>query len=171
MKRQLQTHAITGSQLIADTCLVCGKDNPVGYHAQFLNLDDGRALALFVPDPNLQSYPDRLHGGVSSALMDELLSRSIQVKEPKQLSVTLELNLKFRAPVPTGQQIRAVSWVVKDRSKVYDAAGEVLLDDGTVAVEAQGRFYKISLADVGGTDATRTYFFEDDRPYPATIEA
>ncbi len=169
MKRQLQLHKITGPQLIADTCLVCGKDNPIGYRVQFLNLDDGRALALFSPNPNLQSYPDRLHGGVSSTLMDELLSRSIQVKCPTQLSVTLELNLKFRAPVPMDSEIRAVSWVEKERSKVYDASGEVILEDGTVAVEAHGRFLKVDLASVGGTDKNRVYFFEDERPYPQSI--
>lgn len=101
--------------------------------------------------------------------MDELLSRAIQVKYPTQLSVTLELTLKFRAPVPMDCEIKAVSWVEKERSKVYDASGEVILEDGTVAVEARGRFMKVDLESVGGTDENRVYFFEDERPYPQSI--
>ena len=166
MKRDLQEHKVIGAQFIDSNCLVCGKDNPIGYHTQFLNLDDGRCLAIFKPHHNLQSYPDRLHGGVSCTLMDELLSRAIQVSKPKQLSVTLDLKVRFRAPLPLNGEICAVSWIVKDRAKTYDAAGEVILPDGTVALEATGRYLKVAPEEIGSSD---NGFFEDTRPYPQTV--
>ena len=123
MKRELQQHKVVGSQKIAENCLVCGKFNERGYHAQFLNLDDGRVMAIMTPTEHLQSYPDRLHGGVISTLMDELLSRAIQAEFPMLLSVTLELSLTFRTPVPFDKEIHGIAWVEKNRSRIYDAAG------------------------------------------------
>lgn len=170
MKRKLTEHAVVGAQCIAEDCLVCGKFNEQGYHAQFLNLDDDRVMAVMRPAEHLQSYPDRLHGGVISTLMDELLSRAIQSRFPMMLSVTLELSLKFRCPVPFDGEIRAVAWVEKDRTRIYDAAGEILLPDGTVAVQASGKFLKTPAADLAGADG-RIVFLDDDRPYPATVMA
>jgi len=170
VKRELIQHKVLGAQEIAESCLVCGKFNEQGYHAQFLNLDDGRVMVRMLPSEYLQSYPDRLHGGVISTLMDELLSRAIQAKFPKIISVTLDLALKFRSPVPYDTEIRGVAWVVKDRSRIYDAAGEIILPDGTVAVQATGKFLKTDPDDLRGkTDHIE--FLTDERPFPEFVVA
>lgn len=170
MKRELHQHKVVASQEIAECCLVCGKHNDQGYHAQFLNLDNGQVMAVMTPSPYLQSYPDRLHGGVISTLMDELLSRAIQAMFPKVISVTLELSLTFRTPVPFDEEIHGIAWVTKDRSRIYDAAGEIILPDGTVAVQATGRFLKTDPEELRG-DSDHVAFLTDDRPYPEYVMA
>lgn len=170
VKRELSLHKVLGVQEIAESCLVCGKFNEHGYHAQFLNLDDDRVFVRMRPSEHLQSYPDRLHGGVISTLMDELLSRAIQARFPKVISVTLDLSLKFRTPVPYDSEIQGVAWVVKDRTRIYDAAGEIFLPDGTVAVQATGKFLKTDPDDLRG-ETDRIEFLTDERPFPEHVMA
>ncbi|MGI6220931.1 MAG: PaaI family thioesterase [Coriobacteriales bacterium] len=169
MKREMTRRRVVGNQLIADNCLVCGMDNHIGLHAQFMNLEDGCVYAEFMPRFELQSYPDRVHGGITSSLMDEILSRAIQNESTYQLSVTIELSLKYRAPLSLDKPVRAIAWVERDRSRVYDARGQVVLEDGTVAVEAWGKYLKADIYELGGEEG-REYFFKDTRPCPEFVE-
>lgn len=169
MKRELQRHTVTGSQVVASECLVCGKDNPNGFHTQFLNLDDGRVAAVMTPCNDWQSYPDRLHGGVTCAILDELLGRVTQIDNPWELAVTVELNVKYRSPVPLDKEVHAVAWLVKDHKRLFDAAGEIVLEDGTIAAEATGRYLRTTAKDFAGQGENADFLYEDPRPYPESI--
>ena len=168
VKKEMSRRRVIGNQLIADDCLVCGMENHIGLHAQFMDLEDGCVYAKFTPRFELQSYPDRVHGGITSSLMDELLSRAIQNGRPRQLSVTIELSLKYRAALSLDKPVRAIAWMERERSRVYDAAGQIVLEDGTVAVEAWGRYLKADMDELGGEEG-REYFFEDTRPCPEYV--
>ena len=48
-------------------CFVCGIHNPFGLHTDFYELEDGSLAAKVTPSEHHQSYPGRLHGGVSAA--------------------------------------------------------------------------------------------------------
>ena len=101
-------------------CLVCGRDNPFGLHARFYELapdaspspteGDGPAgpgpaagrelLGVFRVREEHQSYPGRLHGGVSSAILDETIGRAILLLQPDAWGVTVEFSVRFRRPLP-----------------------------------------------------------------------
>lgn len=56
-------------------CFVCGINNPWGLKARFYELEDGTVAALVTAQWEHQSYPQRVHGGVITALLDETLGR------------------------------------------------------------------------------------------------
>lgn len=78
-------------------CLMCGESNPLGIRLQFKVQSDGSVLAVFPCRELLQSYPETLHGGVISALLDAAMTNvlfSIGI-----VAVTAELTVRFLAPV------------------------------------------------------------------------
>jgi uncharacterized protein (TIGR00369 family) len=88
-------------------CLVCGSANPLGMKLKFRVQSDGSVVALFPCREALQSYPETLHGGVISALLDAAMTNalfSIGV-----VALTAELTVRFLAPVSLnhGAVIRA----------------------------------------------------------------
>jgi len=136
-------------------CFVCGLENASGLKGSFYELEDGSVLGRFESKPEWQGYPERLHGGLASAMLDEVMSRAGMVgEESESWGVTSGLSLNFRKPVPLGGEILARARIVKRGGRVYEAAAEILLADGTAAVEATGRFLKMRLSSIMAGDVT-----------------
>jgi acyl-coenzyme A thioesterase PaaI-like protein len=172
---------IDRAQNISRMCLVCGRDNPFGLHARFYELaaDDGDAgrtpaapaggrelLGVFSPRDEHQSYPGRLHGGVSSAMLDETIGRAILLLQPDAWGVTVEFSARFRRPLPLDEDIRCVARITRDTSRLFEGSGEILLRDGTVAVAATGKYLKQTLADITDGDFAEREWFADPREAP-----
>lgn len=148
MRRQ----RIIKKQYNSRRCLVCGLGNDFGLKAAFYELDSGELLAIFTPKDEHQSYPGRLHGGISSTIIDEAIGRAIMINHPGQFGVTVEISLRFKKPVPTGQELRVVARITRDTSRFFEGSGELLLPDGTVAVEGRGRYLKMDLDKIADFD-------------------
>ena len=73
---------VVAAQNISRMCLVCGAENPAGLQGRFYELDGGELLGVFRPRQGHQSYPGRLHGGISSAVLDETIGRAITIAHP-----------------------------------------------------------------------------------------
>jgi uncharacterized protein (TIGR00369 family) len=127
-------------------CLVCGLRNPSGLAAAFHELENGDLLAVFTPRQEHQGYPGLLHGGISSAILDETIGRAVMIRHPQDAwGVTVELSVKYRRPVPVGTELRVLGRVTKDGRRFFEGSGELLLPDGRVAVEATGRYMHLPL--------------------------
>ncbi|MCC8034996.1 MAG: PaaI family thioesterase, partial [Rikenellaceae bacterium] len=134
-------HKITARQYNSRMCFVCGTENSSGLGARFFETEGGELICVCTPCEHHQSYPGRLHGGIASALLDEVIGRVISVGKPQTVwGVTLELSLKYLKPVPYGQQIKVVGRVDEDLGRMFTGSAEIVLPDGTVAVSATGRY-------------------------------
>ena len=91
---------VLSKQLNSRNCIICGLDNNSGIKAPFYNLDDGSVASIFEYKSFHQSYPGRAHGGMITALLDELIGRALWVKSPDVYAVTTSINVSFRKPVP-----------------------------------------------------------------------
>ncbi|THB76645.1 MAG: PaaI family thioesterase [Desulfobulbaceae bacterium] len=138
-------------------CFVCGLENQFGLKSRFYQLENNEILALFNPANEHQSYPGRLHGGISAAILDETIGRAVMGHTADSLwGVTLEFSIKFRKPVPITDEVRVVARITSENKRTFEGSGEILLPDGTVAIEGQGRYLKMKLSKI--TDAQ----FEDE---------
>lgn len=159
-------HKITNKQNNGKNCVVCGDHNEFSLNARFYDLDSGEMAAVFHTRDWHQSYPGRVHGGMAAAVLDELMGRAICVDEPGTWSVTVDLNVKYKAPVPTDSELTAVARVVKNNRKIFESEGEIYLDDGKVAVKAHAKYMKLpadKIADQSFLD-TEWYYLEEDDP-------
>jgi acyl-coenzyme A thioesterase PaaI-like protein len=158
------------SQNVSRMCLVCGAGNPVSLKAQFLELEGGDLLGVFHPLEVHQSYPGRLHGGISSAILDETIGRAIIIAEPGIWGVTAEFSVRFRQPVPLDGEIRAVGRITRNTSRLFEGTGEILLADGSVAVEGRGKYVKMSIEDIAEGGMDEREWLADRREAPASVD-
>ena len=77
-------------------CIMCGLDNEYGVRAPFYNMEDGSVATLFSYRCQHQSYPGRVHGGLITAMIDEMGLRALWAKELSEESfgVTFSIDTK-----------------------------------------------------------------------------
>ena len=115
-------------------CFACGEENPIGLHLHFFWIPDG-ALAFFTPRPEHQSYDGRMHGGLITVLLDEIMGNYLFRKEGVP-AYTARIDLRFRAPVRIGDTIRCEGHEVKRKGRLVIMEGVITNPDGTIAAEA-----------------------------------
>lgn len=125
-------------------CFVCGRENEASLKARFFEMEDKSVIALATARSIHQSYPFVVHGGVSTALLDETMGRAIMTLEDEMLGVTVEMCTKFHKTVPYDVPLVIHARVTEQGEKIYTSEGSIILPDGTVAVTATGKFYKMN---------------------------
>lgn len=146
------SYIVKGKQENSKMCLVCGLKNPFGLHGSFYELDNDELLAVFRPLEEHQSYPNRLHGGIATAALDETIGRAIMIKHRDIWGVTIGFTTRYRKPIPLDEEFRVLGRITKDAHRIFEGTGEILLRDGSVAVEGRGRFLKLPLEDISDFD-------------------
>lgn len=122
-------------------CFVCGRDNPIGFHLHFFQDDGGCVYADYTPREEHQGFPGVMHGGLVSALLDEILGRAAIANDV--WCMTAELEVRYKKPVPVGVPLKLRGEIVKLRGRVIEGKGELRLADGTVAALAHGTYLRI----------------------------
>jgi len=115
-------------------CFACGKDNPIGLHMQFAYEDDS-CISYFTPRHEHQSYDGRMHGGLISVLLDEVMGNYLFNKEGKP-AYTAKMELRFRAPIMIGTRIKCVGREMNRKGRLVVMQGQIINPDGKVAAEA-----------------------------------
>lgn len=160
---------VRAAQNISRMCMVCGTENASGLHARFFELDNGELAAVFTPKQEQQGYPGRLHGGIASTILDETIGRAINMSDPDAWGVTVELTVRYRKPVPLDGPVIAHGRITKDSGRMFEGTGEIRLDDGTVAVEATGRYLRLPIDKIAEGDFNEQWF-ADERPLPDKVD-
>lgn len=131
---------VTSKQRNSKMCMICGLENEYGLRAPFYNMEDGSVMTLFKYREQHQSYPGRVHGGLITAMLDEMGLRSLWAKDGNEdtWGVTFTLDTKYRKPVPYNVDLVGKGIVVRDTSKfvvteasIMDMMGNVLAN-GTI---------------------------------------
>ncbi len=138
-------------------CFVCGMSNDFGLKTNFYETENEELVGVFTTLEGHQSYPNRLHGGVTSAILDETIGRAITIRHGDQVwGVTMELNVRFLKPVPLGVELKAVGRITLERGKLFEGTGELLLPDGEVAARATGKYFKMGVDEIAGGEFVDT---------------
>ena len=127
-----------------DHCFVCGHKNDFGLHIPIKEFIKGNSVTFtWTPGPNHQSYAGITHGGILATLLDEAMGYAAMGEGLARKIVTLEYTLNYRHPTPTGLPLKVVTTVSGQRRQIIMTRGTILAPDGTVLVEATGKFYEI----------------------------
>ena len=165
------THTIVRGQHISRYCLVCGIENRFGLKTQFFETTENEVIAVFSPREEHQSYPGIAHGGVSAALLDEVIGRAIMVHHDQDtFGVTVDLQVKYRKPVPLGVELKAVARITEDHGRMFSGTGELYLPDGQVAVSAKGKYLRRNLKQITDSDFYANEWFAPVGELPETIQ-
>ena len=128
-------------------CAICGMDNKYGLKAQFYNMEDGSVMTKFKYREEHQSYPGRVHGGLITAMLDEMGLRALWAKEGNEDSfgVTLSLDTKYRKPVPYNAEIIGKGMVIKENSKFFVVDSQILDLEGNVLANGTIKYIKLDV--------------------------
>jgi uncharacterized protein (TIGR00369 family) len=164
-------HKIKHCQHISKHCLVCGIDNDFGLKTRFYETENNELIAVFRALDEHQSYPTITHGGISAALLDEVIGRAIMMTAGSStFGVTLELKVRYKKPVPTCIELKAIGRITKDSGRIFEGTGELYLPGGEVAVEAEGRYMKRRIAQITAADFAENEWFVPDDDLPDEID-
>lgn len=145
------TYNVLRKQFNSHDCFICGIHNDHGLGAHFYELDNKVVVAVTQGDNLHQSYPNRMHGGIISALLDETIGRAINIDEPETWGVTIKLEVTYRKPVPLDEKIIVCGWISKNKGQTFKGEGVILASDRkTVLAEASGVFFKQHISTIIG---------------------
>jgi uncharacterized protein (TIGR00369 family) len=161
---------ITNSQHVSKNCLVCGVENKFGLKTRFYETAENELVAVFSPISEHQSYPNVTHGGISAAILDEVIGRAIMMTtDSETFGVTVELVVRYKKPVPLNAELKVVVRITRDRGRLFEGTGELYLPNGEVAVEAQGKYMKRRLEQITDKDFTKNEWFVPEAEPPDGI--
>src|SRR5437868_2082823 len=123
-------------------CFACGRSNPIGLRLD-LTFTKDRADARFTPDKRFQGYDGIVHGGIVTALLDEVMGWAIF--QQGIWAVTTRFELSFRRPMRVGEGVIATGALTRDRGRALDLHGEVRREaDGEILAIADGTYVRMS---------------------------
>jgi uncharacterized protein (TIGR00369 family) len=118
-------------------CLLCGKDNPIGFKLDFHVLRPGVVLATFHCSRVFQSYPETLHGGVISALLDAAMTNCLF--SLGEVAVTVELIVRYLRPTRLDLVAEVIAGMEKSSWPMYHLTAE-LRQAGVPLARAEAKF-------------------------------
>ncbi len=126
-------------------CFICGLENEIGLKARFWIEGDG-AKAECEPDARYEGYKGVVHGGVVSAMLDEVMGKAIMaVGGP--INMTARLNIRFRQSAIVGQKLTFEAQCLGRKRQFFDTKGVAYNEAGQVIAEATGVFIEITGAE------------------------
>ena len=123
-------------------CIVCGLKTESSLKTAFYELENGTVVGICTPQNHHQSYPDRMHGGMICALLDEVMGRGIQMGDPNAWGVTGSIEIKYKKAVPLNKQIKCVGKITSNRTRIFEGEGFLEDEDGNVLATGKALYFK-----------------------------
>jgi acyl-coenzyme A thioesterase PaaI-like protein len=118
-------------------CFACGLHNPVGLRLRFEDDGQDEVRTTYRAPAHFEGYPGVVHGGIVTALLDEIVGRTPMIADPNHFMMTVKLEVKFRQPVPVETPLTITGRMCKRRGRLATAQAELRLPNGTLAAEAE----------------------------------
>lgn len=170
-------YKILKKQNNSSMCFICGLANVAGVQMKYYECENesGERVLLGVIEPKEvhQSYPNRMHGGVAAAIIDESIGRAFWL-EREEWGVTMDLNIKYRKPTPLDRTLYIEGKVTKVVSRGFDAEGKLFyIDDNgkeVVSVTGSGRYFILPIEQISGEQIAPENWFYKEEDLPEYIQ-
>jgi uncharacterized protein (TIGR00369 family) len=134
-------------------CLICGVDNPLGVKARFYEMEDGSLEALFSFRSEHQSYPERTHGGMIAAIIDETIGRAVWMVDPTVWGVTIKLEVEYHQAVPYGVTLKCVGKIDKKDKMTFHGVAEIRDQNNRLLAKGSALYMAIPLSKITGENS------------------
>lgn len=141
---------VISKQRNSKMCIMCGLDNEYGVRAPFYNMEDGSVMTLFKYREQHQSYPGRVHGGLITAMLDEMGLRALWARELSEetFGVTFSLDTKYRKPVPYDQPLMGKGMIIKNSSRFFVTEACIMDRSGNVLANGTVKYLKLGVEEI-----------------------
>lgn len=120
-------------------CFACGKNNPRGLKMDIENDRNGAHCYYSVPR-DMQGWQNVTHGGLISTMLDEIMVWAAAGRDIH--TVTAEMTVRFKNPLPTEHTVTIEGKVVADRKRVLIAQARIY-DSEKVYAEGSAKLFVI----------------------------
>lgn len=127
----------------AKDCIVCGINNPYGIHANFYEMEDQSCCAVFEYRFEHQSYPERVHGGMICAMIDETIGRAIWCYEPEVYGCTLKISIEYHQGVPYNQKLLCIGKIDRRDKITFHGQAEIKTLDGVMLARGEALYMRL----------------------------
>ena len=121
-------------------CYGCGDLNPEGLGIQF-EVEGATVTGRFTARKEHQGFPGVVHGGVAAAVMDEAMGWAMRAAGA--WAMTARMEVKYRKPLPLGEEVIVTAEVVRDRGKRLEAMSDIRTQSGERITQATGVFLRV----------------------------
>lgn len=118
-------------------CFVCGDQNPIGLKAKFM-FDGEQAITELTADERFEGYRGIYHGGIISALLDEVMIKAILAEDI--FAVTAEMTVRYHRPARVGDHLTFTGKKTTRKGRLYVTEGAVTTQNGDVLATATGKY-------------------------------
>ena len=127
-------------------CFGCSPYNEFGLQLEFWE-DGDEVVSTWNPRPILQSYPQVLHGGIQSTLLDEIAGWVVYVK-CGTVGLTAEMKVRFKKPMMINEgEITIRARLVEQTKRIALMHASLINSSGVVCAEAELRYFLLSESD------------------------
>lgn len=117
------------------------KTNAFGLQAKFFRTPDADVACLWTNTRRgFDGYPGLIHGGISSALLDELMANAVLIAT-KSFGITLRSLVQWLKPIRTGEVVTGAARVGKRSKNSLRVRAYLFRADRKVATVGVGQFY------------------------------
>ena len=124
-------------QANSKNCFVCGVENHHGLMIKFYIQSAGKVVATATVPNHFQGYPGIVHGGVITAMLDEVSGRAVMGETRPRWMVTASINVRFRRPVPVEAPLKLVGTLKEDSGRMAKVHGEILDENDVLLAESE----------------------------------
>ena len=123
-------------------CFACGQKNPISLGLKFQFYEENKVKANFKPRENLQGFKNIVHGGIITTILDEAMSKVVNMKEFE--AVTAEMTVRFKKPVPINN-VYIVNGIFNKKNKNLLFTEAILKNrEESIYAKAEAKFMDVS---------------------------
>ncbi len=122
-----------------DTSFGHAQSNSYGLQLKFFKTDGGLG-ATWTPSAHFQNYPGLIHGGVVSAVLDELMGQAI-LEHTGFVSVSTKMSIRWVKGSRFGETFSAAARVTLSESGLYEVKSQLFNEKGRLCAEADGIYF------------------------------
>lgn len=117
-------------------CFGCGKQNPIGLKMVFTR--DGQSLkSTFTTSKEHQGWPEIVHGGILTCLLDEAMSNAAYAEGVACLTASMQIRL--RQPVKVEVPLVITARITRKNRRLIETDASIQLEDGTIIAESSAK--------------------------------
>jgi uncharacterized protein (TIGR00369 family) len=122
------------------SCFACGLENAFGLQLRFYDNGKDQVFTRFTIDTAHAGYPGMAHGGIVTAILDEVAGRTMMINQPNHFFVTAHMDVHFRQPVPVGVLLEASGKLLRCSGRRTRAHSRIFSMETGILAEANMLF-------------------------------
>ncbi len=119
-------------------CFVCGETR-LGRLGVRFRVVNGMVRASFTPTEKHVGFPNIVHGGIITALLDEAMAWAA-FAATGQFALSAEITVRFLKPLPVGQTVEVVGYFIRRHHRFLELGSEIQDEQAIIYARAWGRF-------------------------------